>query len=107
MKTLRRDARAKPVENESLRRDWFERPPESEILALALAASLRQLRLLAGLTLGELETRTRIHRPILSRIENGHNVPRLDTIYRYCAGVGFHPVHALRCVDDLQEELFG
>ena len=77
------------------------------MLAIAVGVNLSQLRVLAGMTQGDVEGRSGIHRPIISRIERGMHLPTIPTVYRYCAAVGFDPAHALRCVDDLQEELFG
>lgn len=57
-------------------------------LALELGERLRTARLDAGLTLAQVATRLRSHRPIIGRTERGAHIPRLDTLIAHACVVG-------------------
>jgi transcriptional regulator with XRE-family HTH domain len=44
---------------------------------------LKQLRELEGVSQGKLEERTGLHRCYISRVENGHTVPSVETLEKF------------------------
>lgn len=59
--------------------------PEAGILNIG--ARIRQARLERGLSQGDLEARTGLLRCYLSRVENGHTEPSLQTLARLAAAM--------------------
>jgi len=49
---------------------------------LPIAARLRLLREVKGMSQGDVEHRTGLLRCYISRVENGHTVPTLETLQR-------------------------
>lgn len=49
---------------------------------LTIGTTIRGVRLRKGLSQGDIEKRTGLLRCYLSRVENGHTVPSLDTLYK-------------------------
>ena len=52
-----------------------------------IGARLRQLREAKGLSQGDIETKTGLLRSYVSRVENGHTVPSLETLQRFAAAL--------------------
>jgi transcriptional regulator with XRE-family HTH domain len=50
--------------------------------ALNIGTTIRGVRLQKGMSQGDIEKRTGLLRCYLSRVENGHTVPSLDTLYK-------------------------
>ncbi len=59
-----------------------------------IAAVVRERRHLAGMTLGELAHASGLSKTILSRIENGHGNPSVETLFRIARALGL-PLSAL------------
>ena len=55
---------------------------EAVALKKSIGKSLRVIRIEKGLSQGDIEKRTGILRSYLSRVENGHTTPSLDTLSR-------------------------
>ena len=58
---------------------WGERVNERSQL-MKIGITIRGYRLQKGLSQGDIEKRTGLLRCYLSRVENGHTVPSLDTL---------------------------
>ena len=56
-----------------------EAPPPSTI-AMNIGSTIRSYRLQRGMSQGDIEKRTGLLRCYLSRVENGHTVPSLETL---------------------------
>ena len=52
-----------------------------------IGARLRQLRRQRGLSQGDIQKRTGLLRCYISRVENGHTVPSLETLERFIAAL--------------------
>lgn len=50
--------------------------------SMNIGTTIRGVRLQKGLSQGDIEKRTGLLRCYLSRVENGHTVPSLDTLYK-------------------------
>jgi transcriptional regulator with XRE-family HTH domain len=61
---------------------------------MLIGTRLRQLREQKGLSQGDIEERTGLLRCYVSRVENGHTVPSLETLERF-AGVLEVPLYQL------------
>jgi transcriptional regulator with XRE-family HTH domain len=58
-------------------------PPDSGApIAVNIGATIRTYRLQKGMSQGDIEKRTGLLRCYLSRVENGHTVPSLDTLQK-------------------------
>ena len=55
--------------------------PETTI-AMSIGATIRTYRLQKGMSQGDIEKRTGLLRCYLSRVENGHTVPSLETLQK-------------------------
>jgi transcriptional regulator with XRE-family HTH domain len=55
--------------------------PEATI-AMSIGATIRTYRLQKGMSQGDIEKRTGLLRCYLSRVENGHTVPSLETLQK-------------------------
>jgi len=55
--------------------------PETTI-AMSIGATIRTYRLQKGMSQGDIEKRTGLLRCYLSRVENGHKVPSLETLQK-------------------------
>ena len=54
---------------------------------MKIGATIRDFRLQRGLSQGDIEKRTGLLRCYLSRVENGHTVPSLDTLTKIAAAL--------------------
>jgi len=57
-------------------------PPEASTIAMNIGATIRSYRLQKGMSQGDIEKRTGLLRCYLSRVENGHTVPSLETLQK-------------------------
>ena len=58
----------------------FSSEPESRFIAMNIGETIRNYRLQKGMSQGDIEKRTGLLRCYLSRVENGHTIPSLDTL---------------------------
>ncbi len=65
---------------------------------MVIGKRLRQLREERKLSQGDVEKRTGLLRCYISRVENGHTVPSLETLERFAASLGV-PLYQLFCED--------
>lgn len=56
--------------------------PEALSIAMNIGATIRDYRLQKGMSQGDIEKRTGLLRCYLSRVENGHTVPSLETLQK-------------------------
>jgi transcriptional regulator with XRE-family HTH domain len=56
--------------------------PPVETIAKNIGVTIRNYRLQKGMSQGDIEKRTGLLRCYLSRVENGHTVPSLDTLQK-------------------------
>jgi transcriptional regulator with XRE-family HTH domain len=56
--------------------------PPAATIASSIGATIRTYRLQKGMSQGDIEKRTGLLRCYLSRVENGHTVPSLDTLQK-------------------------
>lgn len=61
-------------------------PPES--LSKNIGNTIRTYRLQKGMSQGDIEKRTGLLRCYLSRVENGHTVPSLETLQKIARALG-------------------
>jgi len=54
---------------------------------MRIGSRMRQLRQQKGLSQEDIERKTDMLRGYISRIENGHSVPRLETLQRFAAAI--------------------
>jgi transcriptional regulator with XRE-family HTH domain len=59
-----------------------EPPPVQAPSPINIGVTIREFRLQRGLSQGDIEKRTGLLRCYLSRVENGHTVPSLDTLQK-------------------------
>ena len=57
-------------------------PPPEATIAMSIGATIRTYRLQKGMSQGDIEKRTGLLRCYLSRVENGHTVPSLETLQK-------------------------
>jgi transcriptional regulator with XRE-family HTH domain len=57
-------------------------PPPVTTIAMNIGATIRSYRLQKGMSQGDIEKRTGLLRCYLSRVENGHTVPSLETLQK-------------------------
>lgn len=53
-----------------------------------MGSRILHLREKAGLSLSELEAESGVPKATISKIENGHRNPRIETLYRIAKGLG-------------------
>src|SRR5689334_14880882 len=58
----------------------IQQSPESCWLRMNIGETIRNYRLQKGMSQGDIEKRTGLLRCYLSRVENGHTIPSLDTL---------------------------
>ena len=63
---------------------------------MVIGKRIRQLREMKKLSQGDLEETTGLLRCYISRVENGHTVPSLETLERFAAALGV-PLYQLFC----------
>src|SRR6059036_2236725 len=56
------------------------REPHLEVFSMNIGETIRNFRLHRGMSQGDIEKRTGLLRCYLSRVENGHTIPSLDTL---------------------------
>jgi transcriptional regulator with XRE-family HTH domain len=56
-------------------------------IAMNIGETIRNYRLQKGMSQGDIEKRTGLLRCYLSRVENGHTVPSLDTLQKIAASL--------------------
>ena len=56
--------------------------PKSLSLSMNIGTTIREYRLQKGMSQGDIEKRTGLLRCYLSRVENGHTVPSLETLQK-------------------------
>jgi transcriptional regulator with XRE-family HTH domain len=57
-------------------------PPTSLSISMNIGTTIRDYRLQKGMSQGDIEKRTGLLRCYLSRVENGHTVPSLETLQK-------------------------
>src|SRR5208282_582079 len=55
---------------------------------MAIGMRIRQIREQKGMSQGDIEETTGLLRSYVSRVENGHTVPSLETVERFAAALG-------------------
>ena len=63
---------------------------------MVIGKRIRQLREMRKLSQGDIEETTGLLRCYVSRVENGHTVPSLETLERFAAALGV-PLYQLFC----------
>jgi transcriptional regulator with XRE-family HTH domain len=66
---------------------------------MIIGERLRQLREKKGLSQGDIEERTGLLRCYISRVENGHTVPSLETLERFAGALDI-PLHEVFYTSD-------
>jgi len=72
--------------------------------SLRIGATIRGFRLQKGMSQGDIEKRTGLLRCYLSRVENGHTIPSLDTLHKI-AGALEMPLAGFFVEDSLQHDM--
>jgi transcriptional regulator with XRE-family HTH domain len=67
---------------QTLSADLENESPESLSIAMNIGNTIRGYRLQKGMSQGDIEKRTGLLRCYLSRVENGHTVPSLETLQK-------------------------
>jgi transcriptional regulator with XRE-family HTH domain len=65
----------------------IEQLPPMDTIAMNIGETIRNYRLQKGMSQGDIEKRTGLLRCYLSRVENGHTVPSLDTLQKIAASL--------------------
>ena len=84
--------------------DVYRRKCRQQNKAMKIGTTIRGYRLQKGLSQGDIEKRTGLLRCYLSRVENGHTVPSLDTLAKI-AGALELPLAQLFAEDTLGRQL--
>lgn len=61
--------------------------------AINIGTTIRGVRLQKGMSQGDIEKRTGLLRCYLSRVENGHTVPSLDTLHKIAEALDIPMAH--------------
>ena len=85
MRAIRGRGMTKIVLAESSSSDYYSRNPKASQSFLSdkqmnIGETIRNYRLQKGMSQGDIEKRTGLLRCYLSRVENGHTIPSLDTL---------------------------
>jgi transcriptional regulator with XRE-family HTH domain len=64
---------------------------QSEDVAVRMGANLRRERRRAGMTQEELATRAALHRTAIGLLEQGHRMPRADTLLQLAGALSISP----------------
>jgi transcriptional regulator with XRE-family HTH domain len=67
---------------QTLSADFENESPEALSIAMNIGNTIRGYRLQKGMSQGDIEKRTGLLRCYLSRVENGHTVPSLETLQK-------------------------
>src|ERR1700761_360051 len=70
-----------------------EIPRSPEQVSMNIGATIRGFRLQKGMSQGDIEKRTGLLRCYLSRVENGHTVPSLETLQKIAAALDISLSH--------------
>jgi transcriptional regulator with XRE-family HTH domain len=62
-------------------------PPQPEPAPINIGATIRAFRLQKAMSQGDIEKRTGLLRCYLSRVENGHTVPSLETLQKIASAL--------------------
>jgi len=65
----------------------LEEPIKSLSVSMNIGNTIRDYRLQKGMSQGDIEKRTGLLRCYLSRVENGHTVPSLDTLQKIASAL--------------------
>jgi transcriptional regulator with XRE-family HTH domain len=65
----------------------LEEPVKSLSVSMNIGSTIRDYRLQKGMSQGDIEKRTGLLRCYLSRVENGHTVPSLDTLQKIASAL--------------------
>lgn len=68
-----------------------------------LGARLRDMRVARGVSQQVLEERTGMYRSNISRLETGRHGISIESLMRYCAGLGVAPSLAVMAIDGLED----
>ena len=82
----------KNVLAETLSSDYYSRNPRLETnpqseSSMNIGETIRNYRLQKGMSQGDIEKRTGLLRCYLSRVENGHTIPSLDTLAKIAGAI--------------------
>lgn len=77
---------------------------DPKAIAVRVGARIRHLRAVRGLNIRDVAKRTGMHRPIISRVELGTYMPRLDTIYRIAMALDVKMADIIRVIDSEDED---
>ncbi len=82
----------KNVLAENLSSDYYSRNPGLEAnckddSSMNIGETIRNYRLQKGMSQGDIEKRTGLLRCYLSRVENGHTIPSLDTLAKIAGAI--------------------
>ena len=77
---------------------------DPKVMSRAVGARIRQLRTERNLSIKTISERTKMHRPLVSRVELGTYMPRLDTIYRIAQAMDVRVADIVCVIDDDQGE---
>src|SRR6201747_957275 len=76
----------------------------SEPTPINIGATIRDFRLQRGMSQGDIEKRTGLLRCYLSRVENGHTVPSLETLQKIAGSLDM-PLSEFFAEDQVQKEV--
>src|ERR1700761_9463483 len=79
-----------------------EIPRSPEQVSMNIGATIRGFRLQKGMSQGDIEKRTGLLRCYLSRVENGHTVPSLETLQKIAAALDL-PLSQFFAEDSVKE----
>ena len=79
---------AKPKGKRAKTAHKAESTQEKSAAGKAVCAKLRALRIQKNYSQGDIESRTGLLRCYVSRVENGHTVPSLETLEKFAAALG-------------------
>ena len=74
---------AKCLKRRGFKEEMMKPDPEIEALDIMLEARKR-----AGLTQNEVARRMKVSRPLVARLEQGHHMPNITTLFRYAEACG-------------------
>jgi len=80
-----------------------EKVPAEEHAAMKIGSTIRNFRLQKNLSQGDIERKTGLLRCYLSRVENGHTVPSLETLQKIAFALDI-PLSQLFAEDTIRRE---
>src|SRR6187455_2949183 len=72
---------------QTLSAEMVNESPEALSIAMNIGNTIRGYRLQKGMSQGDIEKRTGLLRCYLSRVENGHTIPSLDTLAKIASAM--------------------